>query len=682
MKAFIFREAGVNEKKRTRALSLNAFLTRLICLSVLPLLILTVYLAFNHIYSMQDQYDRTAAYQARNLVAAIDHRLEAHIAGLQVLADSPLLDDPPRLREFYDGAKGFREAFGGHIILADLSKRMILNTRAPYGAALPSLPEPKGHAAAPVALATGKPAVGDMLFGPVSKESLIAVAVPVVQNGQTKFLLLSTTESRQFQHLVDELAFPAGWSVTLLDGKDEAIAHRLQPGENLPSGDGEPTMRYVAKSTLAHWSVVLEIPGSVYRAPIIASALSLVWAILLVTLASFLGGRWASRRLARSVAALAGMPSQNTPGLEIEEIESARKLLDESTVARDAAELKRQESDQNLRQALQAAKAGNWEYDLETGEGFWSEEMWKLYGVEKQDCEPGVAIWLQTIHPEDREKIERWIIQAKQAASELNLEWRVRTPDGLEKWHLTRGRPVCDEAGKPVRYIGIAMDITERKHAELELNESLQEKVALLKEVHHRVKNNLQIVASLLNLQAGRISSREAVEVLIDTRNRVRSMALLHEVLYRSGNLAHINFAAYTRELLTHLMRSSGPVSARVNVENRVAPLGFPLEQALPCGLIINELFSNALKHGFPEERRGSVVVTLQPDDGQQITLSVEDDGVGVPPGFDPENTATLGLKLVFNLAAQLGGKFAFECPQHGGAVFRVVFPLPPNNTL
>ena len=221
--------------------------------------------------------------------------------------------------------------------------------------------------------------------------------------------------------------------------------------------------------------------------------------------------------------------------------------------------------------------------------------------------------------------------------------------------------------------------VNERKSAEEALRKSLEEKVSLLKEVHHRVKNNLQIVASLLNLQARRARSHDVVDVLQDTRNRVHSMALLHEVLYRSGNLARINFATYVQELFRQLLRSFGPAAARISVENRVTPIGLPLEHSVPCGLIINELVSNALKHGFPNDRTGTIVVELNLFDGPHLLLRVSDNGVGLPPGLDPADTSTLGLRLVSNLARQLDGQLTVEKHAGGGAAFSVAFQFSEN---
>jgi PAS domain S-box-containing protein len=268
---------------------------------------------------------------------------------------------------------------------------------------------------------------------------------------------------------------------------------------------------------------------------------------------------------------------------------------------------------------------------------------------------------------------DRKVMQDNQVVS---FQEDLTTVDGEVTFLAVKG-PLHDPAGNVIGMFGISRDITERKRAEQALRDSLNEKVALLQEVHHRVKNNLQIVASLLSLQASRTTNRQIFDVLEDTRNRVRSMALLHEVLYRSENLARINFAVYVEELCTQLLRSFGSAAARIKVEKHVAPVGLALSQAVPCGLIISELVSNCLKHGFVGDRSGKVVVELAPDEGQRLVLCVCDNGTGLPLGFDPGRTSTLGLQLVSNLAGQLGGQLALERPSEGGTVFKVVFPVP-----
>lgn len=274
-------------------------------------------------------------------------------------------------------------------------------------------------------------------------------------------------------------------------------------------------------------------------------------------------------------------------------------------------------------------------------------------------------------NPEDRDRL----IQGLRAEGFVqNLEAPFRAKDGRTRIGLMSAR-ILRIKGEEV-ILTITRDITERKRDETALRESLEEKVALLKEVHHRVKNNLQIVASLLSLQANRSKVPHVVEVLHDTRNRVRSMALLHELLYRSENLAHIHFPAYVDELCIQLLRSCGPASNRIRIETHVDPIGLPLDQAVPCGLIISELVSNALKHGFPDDRPGTVRVSFCAEDGRNLALSVRDTGIGVPGDFNPAGTLTLGLQLVSNLASQLGGSLHVG-PAESDTDFRVVFPIP-----
>lgn len=226
--------------------------------------------------------------------------------------------------------------------------------------------------------------------------------------------------------------------------------------------------------------------------------------------------------------------------------------------------------------------------------------------------------------------------------------------------------------------IAQGQDITERLEAEAALRTSLEEKTTLLKEVHHRVKNNLQVVMSLLNLQAARVTNPEVLATLQDTRQRVRSMALLHETLYRSDNLARVNLAVYVESLCAPLWRAQGRVSQRVRLDLRVADVSVGLEQAVPCGLLINELVSNALKHAFPDERAGRITVEICRGAGD-LRLTVADNGVGLSPQFDLRRADTLGLQLVFLLAGQLHG--TVECQRNDGTAFHVTMPFSSNNT-
>jgi len=220
----------------------------------------------------------------------------------------------------------------------------------------------------------------------------------------------------------------------------------------------------------------------------------------------------------------------------------------------------------------------------------------------------------------------------------------------------------------------IIRDITDRRRIEEQMQASLREKEALLKEIHHRVKNNLQVTSSLLRLQSSFIEDPKSRELFSDSQNRIRSMALVHEKLYQSKELSRINFPEYIESLSKLLFRSYGvnPDQIQLQISGKVIHLS--IETAVPCGLMINELISNCLKHAFPNDRKGNVSVSITENtDSNSFTFIVADDGVGLPPGLDIEKTETLGLQLVRTLTKQLNGKF--EVHREGpGTAFEICF--------
>jgi PAS domain S-box-containing protein len=246
--------------------------------------------------------------------------------------------------------------------------------------------------------------------------------------------------------------------------------------------------------------------------------------------------------------------------------------------------------------------------------------------------------------------------------------------DGLQRWVRTIKIPFRSESGEIIGILGVFEDITEQKRMEDDLLDSLQEKESLLKEIHHRVKNNLQIISSLLRLQAGKIDNPLAQGALQATQDRVRSMALIHEHLYRSENLAAVDMAAYLKSLCQQMFRTLAVTPDTLHLHLELASISLGVDQAIPCGLLVNELVTNALKHAFPAGRGGEVRVELQPlKDGQGWCLRVADDGVGLPPGFDVQNRNSLGLKLIADLTGQLGGTLAIN---PGGSACGAVFEV------
>ena len=196
--------------------------------------------------------------------------------------------------------------------------------------------------------------------------------------------------------------------------------------------------------------------------------------------------------------------------------------------------------------------------------------------------------------------------------------------------------------------------------AAAELRASEERKEALLREVHHRVKNNLAVICSLFYLQSTNTKDEGTVQIFHDMENRVHSMALVHESLYRSENLARIDFAEYAHALATDILSLHGGPGVPVRLKSELEPVIMSVDLAIPCGLILNELISNAFKHGFPAGAGGEIKVTLNRDAKGICTLRVEDTGVGIPPGLDLSASKTLGLRLVRSLAQQIRGMFEF----------------------
>jgi two-component sensor histidine kinase len=219
----------------------------------------------------------------------------------------------------------------------------------------------------------------------------------------------------------------------------------------------------------------------------------------------------------------------------------------------------------------------------------------------------------------------------------------------------------------------VEFDITERKQMEEQLKVSLQEKEILLKEVHHRVKNNLQVIASLLNLQSYTIQDPQVQVLFQNTRDRVHSMALLHEQLYQSDNLAQIDFASYVQRLVRHIVDSHDAPSRNITFTIDIAKINLRMDTVLPCGLIINELVTNALKHAFPDGSAGEIGIRFAANDIGQCVLTIWDTGVGLPEGLEiSRRTSSLGLRLVNVLTGQLQG--SLEVTPQPGSTFAITF--------
>lgn len=226
-------------------------------------------------------------------------------------------------------------------------------------------------------------------------------------------------------------------------------------------------------------------------------------------------------------------------------------------------------------------------------------------------------------------------------------------------------------------------DVTKRKRAESKVRRSLAEKEVLLREIHHRVKNNLQLVSSLVQLQADQLGKSQGAPELIELAHRVRSMALVHESLYEADDLSIVDLSLYVRVLSSRLFRAYNHAADRIKLHQSVGRVGIGIDLAVPCGLIINELLSNSLRHAFPALRKGNVTIELRrlpcadASDADQVMLAVRDDGVGLPPGLDPLQSRSIGLWLVRTLSDQIGARLRFSRAEGaGGLEVELVFDV------
>ena len=328
-------------------------------------------------------------------------------------------------------------------------------------------------------------------------------------------------------------------------------------------------------------------------------------------------------------------------------------------------------SEAGLRRAEALALLGSWEWNPETGESRWSDALYVIYGL-PPDLGPRAAEqFLDIVVESDRPGVSAAMEEmVRHGASKI--EFRIRRGDGAIRLIRAEAALADAKAESAFRIYGVVQDITEQRASEQRLAASLREKEVLLREIHHRVKNNLQVISSLLYFPAAAIDDPAVAAVFTESRDRVHAMALIHETLYQSADLARIDFAAYARQLADGLAASYADPRRLIRIASEVGAVPLDIAQAVPCGLIISELVTNALKHAFAGRAAGTITIGLGPVEPGALRLSVRDDGVGITDER-AASTTTLGLRLVRALVEQLEG--TLEIRSQGGATFAVTFP-------
>ncbi|WP_138432067.1 sensor histidine kinase [Fodinibius saliphilus] len=289
----------------------------------------------------------------------------------------------------------------------------------------------------------------------------------------------------------------------------------------------------------------------------------------------------------------------------------------------------------------------------------------------------GPKFILDRIHPEDRIRISQEIQQLREKGVgdqfETENEFRLKTKEDNYIWVNIQRSLVRDANGDPTAIVGTVRDISDRKEHEAEVEESLKEKQTLLEEIHHRVKNNLAVVSSLLELQKNE-SGDEVKPILRDTQSRIHSIAMIHEKLYQTETLSEIEMEEYIEDFAEMVVNSFGSDKKNITISREVQSFSMEITKAVPIGLILNELLNNSYKHAFSEAVEGKVQITLTKENGLG-KLRVTDNGKGLPDDFKVENQQSLGMTLVQTLAEQLEGEFSVPS-KNGGATFQITFPI------
>jgi PAS domain S-box-containing protein len=299
----------------------------------------------------------------------------------------------------------------------------------------------------------------------------------------------------------------------------------------------------------------------------------------------------------------------------------------------------------------------------------WNPGAERIYGyTEDEVMGQPISMLMPPEHSAESTRILETIRQGERMAQDEAVHL---TKDGRRIVVSLTVSPIRDADGKLLGASTIARDITERKEAEDRIRASLKEKETLLKEVHHRVKNNLQITSSLFSLQSAATKDEAILDIFRQSSNRIQSMALVHEKLYSSANLSQIDASEYIKSLVPNLLLSYGPRAANISLHWATENLWLEIDKAIPLGLIINELVSNCAKHAFAAGARGDIWIDLQREH-EEVVVVVADNGVGFPDGLDFQHTGTLGLQLVNTLTNQLKG--TIEMRSNGKTEFRIRF--------
>ncbi len=324
-----------------------------------------------------------------------------------------------------------------------------------------------------------------------------------------------------------------------------------------------------------------------------------------------------------------------------------------------------EESEFQLRQSQRVAQIGYYVYDLTKGTWTSSQTLDEIFGIDDKYVR-NVEGWINLIHPDYRDELaiylENHIVKSK---NEFNKEYKiVKYDDAKTLWVHGLGKLEFDKNGNLLRMFGTIQDITKHKEAQDIIENSLREKDILIKEIHHRVKNNFQQIISLISLQTENITDEQVIGIFSDLQSRLLTMSLIHELMYRSENFVGVDIKDYIERLTSHLLNTSAALD-RIKVNLNLESHKLDLDSTIPCGLLINEIITNSIKYAFPNNANGIIDISFKKEN-DIYSLKISDDGIGIKNDIDFENISSLGLRLINLLTKQLRGTLEVIKPKSG----------------
>jgi PAS domain S-box-containing protein len=558
--------------------------------------------------------------------------------------------------------------------------------------------------------------MGNFRIGQITNKGTMDFGYPVLsQSGQVRAIVFAALDLSWLHRLLTEAQFPKGSTLTVVDRNGTILARYPNPegwiGQTLPE---VPMIKVMLKQQKEGTAEVPGLDGirrlfaftvlrgasqeeDVYVSIGIPSSVAFAKAdhilkrnLVVLGLVAILGllvaWLWGNLFVLRQINALLRATQklstgdlgvrtelpyhQGELGQLARAFDQMAESLEQRVAERRRAEKALLESEECYRTVAETASDGILTIDRESRIVFVNRAAERIFGYSREEMlgQPLTLLMPMRLRNLHQASVQRYMDDGRR-----HISWQSVEMPGLHK----SGREISLEislsedfkGGKP--YVtGFVRDVTGRKQAAEQLRSSLKEKEVLLQEIHHRVKNNLQIISSLLNLQTGYVKDKKLLEMFAEYQARVKSMALIHEQLYESKDLAKIDFAVYIQKLVINLFRLYGIDADAITLEINVDGGVLDVDLAVPCGLMITELVSNSLKYAFPVGQPGKICIDLRSDRDHGFTLSVGDDGVGFPENLDFRNTESLGLQLVNTLTAQLGGTLTLD--RQGGTKFEI----------